>query len=189
MPSKKSARRRREEEEEEEEGPEPPAWGTSHAKELLLDDIRAGIWKRGDPPAAVRLSRPEFEAYKLKKFGPNFRAACDQLSEAQARAKADAAAIANDRQIHPRSALTVHGYPQWDGSTASLLLIQDLKDIEEGRLAIMKPKALRELRDEYLAFPLDVFRKHIHQNHRIQVEGAYWQAYWRQQKLTKQGLL
>jgi hypothetical protein len=68
-------------------------------------------------------------------------------------------------------------------------LIQDLKDIEEGRLAIMKPKALRESRDEYLAFPLDVFRKHIHQNRRIQVEGAYWQAYWRQQKLKKQGLL
>jgi hypothetical protein len=183
MPSRKKSS------DEAAELPKPPAWGTSHAKELLLDDIRDGIWKRGDPPRAVWLSREEFQKYKQSNFGQNFRAACDQLAAAQARAKTDAAAVVNDRKIHPRSDTTFYGYPRWDGSKASHLLVQDLNDMADGTLETMKPKALQETREEYLAFPLDVFRDHIKQIRRKQVEGEYWNEFWHQKKLRKQGLL
>jgi hypothetical protein len=163
----------------------PPAWGSSRAKEILLEDIKAGIWKRGDPPAAIWLSRDEYQIYDKSNFGNNFRAACDQLERAQARANADAAAVFNDRQIHPRSSMTSYGYPHWDLSTASQLLLQD---IEYGKLDFMTPKELRESREEFLDFPLDVFRKHIHQYRRKMVEEEYWKKYWHQQKLKKQGL-
>jgi predicted RNase H-like nuclease (RuvC/YqgF family) len=38
----------------------------------------------------------------------------------------------------------------------------------------MKPKELWKSRDQYLEFPLDVFRDHIHQEKRKQREAPYW---------------
>jgi hypothetical protein len=173
-------------EEDEEAGPEPPAWGTSRAKEILLDDIRNGIWKRGDPPTSVWLSREEFQVYKQRNFGTNFRAACDQLVAAQGRAKTDADAVAHDLQLHPRPTSSLHGYPHWQNSRAEALLNVD---IDGGKLDFMTPSALRETREEYLAFPLPVFTGHIQQERRKRIEGEYWKQYHLNRKLKKQGLL
>jgi broad specificity polyphosphatase/5'/3'-nucleotidase SurE len=44
----------------------------------------------------------------------------------------------------------------------------------------MRPQELRKTRVEYASFPVDVFRKHIHQEVRSRKDKAYWMV--RQQK-------
>jgi hypothetical protein len=167
-------------------GKKPCPWGSSRAKEMLLDDIKAGIWKLGDPPSAVWLSCPEFQVYKQSTFGNNFRNLCRWLDKEQARAKADAAAVANDRQLHPCPTITCRGYPFWDASPAAKLL---QFDIEYGKADLLKPAELRNTRDEYLVFPANVFAKHVEQELRKRIEGEWWKEYWLKKKLEKQGLL
>jgi hypothetical protein len=164
----------------------PPAWGKSEAKKTLLNDILKGIVKRGDPPAEVWASREIFKQYDISRFGPNFRRLVDWVDNARSRATADAAAVANDRDLHPASEISSRGYPRWNGSVAERLLKED---IDNDKLADMKPAELRESREEYLAFPLDVFRKHKEQYLREAIEGEWWKEHWRQQKLKKYGFL
>ena len=68
-------------------------------------------------------------------------------------------------------------YPHWDGSAAQGLL---KVDVDEGRHINMRPQELRKTRVEYASFPVDVFRKHIHQEVRSRKDKAYWMV--RQQK-------
>ncbi len=63
--------------------------------------------------------------------------------------------------------VTVREYPLWHDNDASRLLEKDLKDdLKKG----MTPLELQQTREEYLAFPCDVFRKHIYQEVRKQRE-------------------
>lgn len=75
-------------------------------------------------------------------------------------ARADEEALENDRKIYPLKTITVRGYPRWGGSRAKKLL---KRDIDKGHYPRLKPSELHKRRPEYLEFPLDVFRKHIHQ--------------------------
>jgi hypothetical protein len=50
------------------------------------------------------------------------------------------------------------GAPRWEGSSAQTLLHADIDDDKHTR---MKPQILHGTREEYEAFELTVFRKHI----------------------------
>ena len=62
-------------------------------------------------------------------------------------------------------------YPQWQDSEAEQLLKSDLA---AGIGTSIKPEQLWNSRKEYQAFPLTVFRKHIHQELRAELETGYW---------------
>jgi hypothetical protein len=71
----------------------------------------------------------------------------------------DSQALAHDWSFHPiqRNDLPNFSYPRWGGSKAERLLKLNVNKEKHSRL---QPQ---ELREQYRAFPLVVFRKHIHQ--------------------------
>jgi hypothetical protein len=76
-----------------------------------------------------------------------------------------------ERNRFPREELTAGGYPFWDSHSASLLMKED---VESGLVLTLKPAKLRALRDEYKAFPLQIFRTRIYAEQRAQREANYW---------------
>jgi hypothetical protein len=85
------------------------------------------------------------------------------------RADEDLAAFLHDMRTCPRSCR----HPCWQDSEAERLL---KIDIEAGGIAaaLHEPQKLWKSRSEYQAFPLNVFRKHIHQETRAEIEKSYW---------------
>ena len=72
---------------------------------------------------------------------------------------------------YPREETTERGYPFWDTHEARVLLANDVR---KGTSDKMFPKELWESRDEYLCFPLEVFRDHNYQERRKQREEPGW---------------
>ena len=64
-------------------------------------------------------------------------------------------------------------YPHWDGSEAQRLVKIEFND---GKNNTMAPSKLCVTREEYNSYPVDVFRKHIHQEVRSHRVTAYWLA-------------
>ena len=93
------------------------------------------------------------------------------MKHLQKLANADEAALAHDLALGIRK--NNKPYPRWQGSEAEGLL---KLDIDNGLNQIMRPKALRASRPQYLQFPLDVFRNHIYQETRARMERPYWLA-------------
>jgi len=154
-----------------------PPWRGSHARHLLQTDIVGGIVTKDDDPQDVYASRPEYAPFK-----ENFAKYLKSLLEIVAREKkyADMAskALENDRRIHPPSN-DPRGYPVFQGSEAEKRLKED---IDNGLHEQYKPIQLHQLREEYQAWPLDVFRNHIHQELRARIERPYWQQYRKEKK-------
>lgn len=72
----------------------------------------------------------------------------------------------------PISEKTSRNVPFWYNHAASELLEEDVRNDTSKR---MQPKQLWESRDEYLDFPLSVFRKHIYQEKSKQLAAPCWQ--------------
>jgi hypothetical protein len=159
---------------------EPSPWKDSQAKKLLRQDILDGKVVDSMTPMQIFQMRPEYAPYGLKKFRSNWYSLRDSIKDNQAKASSDSDALAHDLRIRPPVAYTSKGYPRWDGSDAQRLLKQD---VNTGLTNSIKPRVLRETRMEYQAFPLKVFREHIHQEHRSRIEKGYWLN--RQQKGKK----
>ena len=68
---------------------------------------------------------------------------------------------------------TPQGYPRQDRHAAEQLLKEDVDAMENGEMAKMQPRALRNSRPKYQEFPLDVFRNHIYQEERSSRERPY----------------
>lgn len=125
-------------------------------------DILAGKVVDSMMPKEVLAMHPEYEPYR-KNFGTNLRNLQKMIRENQAKADSDAAALAHDRRIFPPLANTSKGYPRWDGSDAQQLLRED---VDAGLTRSHDPKVLHQMRPAFQAFPLGVFRDHIHQEER-----------------------
>jgi hypothetical protein len=83
-------------------------------------------------------------------------------------ANADELALAHDRRIYPIQMENPNfPYPRWDGHPAQCLL---KIDVDSGKHKRYKPELLRMTRKEYKLFPLEVFRKHIHQVERSRLK-------------------
>lgn len=125
-------------------------------------------------PREVFATRPElYEPYK-KNFANNLHNLRAQLTREQDRANDDHAIFLHDRQVHPRKLHAPQGYPRWDLHPAKNLLKSDMDSIEKEERPKATPMELRMSRPEYLEFPLDVFRNHIHQEYRSRRERPYW---------------
>ena len=102
----------------------------------------------------------------------SLRKTCNNLKD---KASVNNAAVIHDRKLCPpviNSRVTaVLPYPRWDGSESQRLLKLDVND---GMHKRMVPCKLRDTRDEYRFFPLDVLGKHIHQEVRSRRKTAYW---------------
>jgi hypothetical protein len=150
--------------------PETP-WKDSRAKKKLTKDILSGKVPPEWKPKQVFAMRPDLYKDYEKNFGSNLRRLQKCLKDQQDRADEDDAAVRHDLGLYPRSAAAAaNGYPRWDGSAAQHLLRQDMKD---GR-HVLKAKALRETREEYMEFPLKVLNDHIHQEKRALLGKSYW---------------
>jgi hypothetical protein len=80
-------------------------------------------------------------------------------------ADSEYAALLHHKQHFPTPILNHGGKPQWYGSDAERLLKADVSaKIHE----TMAPQQLHRTRTEYQIYPLEVFRKHIHQEVRLQ---------------------
>ena len=84
----------------------------------------------------------------------------------------DEACLRHDRLIVPLKTTTKSGAPRWDRHVARKLLKEDITAKKHKE---MKPKELRESRNEYQDFTPEVFCKHIHQEINSQSSSSYWQ--------------
>lgn len=149
-------------------------WHHSDAKKLLIQDIKDGIVgtvESGLHPSQVYVMRPEYAEYDYSRFVKylyDLRLKYDDLRHL---AYVDDQALSHDLALGLRK--NSRPYPIWQGSEAERLLKEDL---DAGADLVMKPAELRASRPEYLVWPLDVFRNHIHQELRARRERPYWMA-------------
>jgi len=148
----------------------PVKWKKSKAKRKLRKDILAGKTE-GKTARQVYETRPCFMEYEFVRFSANFYNLRKRLAEEKELADFNTDAYYNDRFSCARLPPSQTSKPHWNTSQAKGLLEQD---IDAGRVDAMKPVALRASRDEYKAFDLDVFRKHIHQAKKTRANKAYW---------------
>jgi hypothetical protein len=151
----------------------PVKWEKSRAKALLRQAIVDGKVTRAMKRRQVYEMEPEYQEYEFKNFSRNCGTLLNEYEKNYTRANADAAALVHDRTIHPVGPETAKGcgYPRWQGSDAQRLLKED---IDAGRHKDREPQELRQTRMEYQAFPLTVFRDHIHQETRSRLGRSYW---------------
>jgi hypothetical protein len=146
------------------------------AKPLLKKDILANTQVMAEmPPMKVILLRPEYGQVEYKNFVANLRNLCIMLTGLGNFANADDLVLQNDRLLHPINMVNLcMAYLCWDGHAAQCWLKIDIDN--EAHLGVM-PKSLWTTREEYRAFPLKVFCKHIHQEVSSRVETPYWLEY------------
>jgi hypothetical protein len=152
----------------------PPAslnraeWRTSKAKDLVAQDIIDGnIPLEGDINPEEIFQRlyadnPLFSNFPFDKT--RYKDRIERLRNAIGRlqhwAAFDSEKVLEDIAKHTPHNKNIRGELRWDGSEAQQLLKQD---VEQGRHLQLKPRELRETREEYKVFGLRVFQKHIDQ--------------------------
>ena len=154
-----------------------PVWRNSRAQYLLRQDIVKGQVTEDDDPSIVFNSRPEFAPFEAK-FPKYLETLLERVSEERELAARASDALANDKRLHP-PANDPRGYPVFQGSQAERLLKQDM---DNGLHQQYTPSALYQQRQEFRAWPLEVFRNHIHQELRSRIEGKYWKEYKQQKR-------
>jgi hypothetical protein len=157
-----------------------PSWRNSRAQYLLKGDIVNGQVTEDDDPLVVFSSRPEFAPFEAK-FPAYLEKLLKSLSEEREIAAVASEALANDKRLHP-PANDPRGYPVFQGSEAERLLKEDM---DNGLHEQHKPSYLYQQRQEYHAWPLEVFRNHIHQELRTRIEGKYWKDYKKKKRGAK----
>lgn len=168
---------------EEYDGPDP--WEFSEAKKLLERDIVNGLVgsvATGLAPKEVYVMRPEYADYEYPKFVRWLYSLRVKYEELLNLAAEDGEALAHDLQLGLR--INSKPYPRWPGSDAERLLNQDIK---AGKHLEMKPRELLASRPEYapwVPFP-KIFRDHIHQELRAQLERPYWLAHRKEKQEEK----
>jgi hypothetical protein len=150
---------------------EEEKWETSKAKKLLMDDIKSNTVTADMRPKEVQKMRNEYAAINYNLFSSRLRNLRKQITTQQERSENNKKAHDHDRKLYPIGLFDSSGLPRWHGSSAAVLLKEDLL---AGRYTIGQPKVLYQSRAEYQRFPLTVFRRHIHQQ--IKTE-KYWKYY------------
>jgi len=106
-------------------------------------------------------SYPEFKLYEFDKFKGYNKNMKKLTTKRKDRISDEEASFHRDMlKLSSKKDNTARGYPFWNTHPASDLLEMDEKD---GTAKQMKPAKLWESRQEYKAFPLSVFRKHVYQ--------------------------
>jgi hypothetical protein len=147
--------------EKEKANPKKQKWATSEAKRLLRDAIIAGTVKRGDAAEQVHKSNSEYTKWPIKNFKTNMNNLFDAIALDYKRMTEDCISYGKDLEIimEYRRHNPLPQIP-WHKSEAKTLLE---KDMNNKKHIDMKPQELYESRPEYRAFSLGVFRGHIYQ--------------------------
>ncbi len=145
-------------------------WRNSRAKQLLVQDIVGGKLD-GLRPKEVHGFRLEYKERPYKTFRTNLNTLRKKYKQLENLAQEDHAYLVHDLALGRRQ--NSRPYPRWQGTIAEKLLKQD---IDNGRHLDMPPRELRLTRCEYLRYPGQVFRDHIHQELRARKERPYWMA-------------
>lgn len=106
---------------------------------------------------------PAFEDVKFEQFRDRLKDHRKQVKAHLRTAMEDEKIMLEDRKLYPKAPFNGNGTPKWPMHQAKFLLQQDM---DEKKHLEMKPRILRETRDEYKMFTLDVFRGHIYQQKR-----------------------
>lgn len=147
-------------------------WSGSQAKQMamkLLMDKKCSIHKMTDK--AIYESDSCFLEFSFGYFKNKLSDLRKSVERTRAIIEEQEQDFWKERIAHPRPGMTCRGYPFWDDHPARALLQEDVKS---GLTDTLKPAELRDLREEYGAFPLKVFRGHIYQEKRDQREAGYW---------------
>lgn len=147
-------------------------WAQSDAKVMLTQAILEGTVTENSNLVELHASCNEYMEYEVARFKANCKNLIVALNSKEGRARFDSNAVAHDRALFPRAALTLRGIPFWDTSRAKVLLVADIDaKFDKGKT----PKELWNERDEYKEFPLEVFRKHIDQERSKRKQSAFRQ--------------
>lgn len=152
----------------------PTPWEHSEEKKLLRQDILDGkVPSTMKPRDAYNMRNGICKKYKQTNFTTSLRNLRESLKKNQEKADSDSAALAHDRQLHPKGNETCDGcgYPRWEGSEAERLLKDD---IANGRHEGLKPLQFRLTRQCYQAFPAKVFRNHVEKEINKRRERSRW---------------
>jgi hypothetical protein len=143
------------------------------AKEILIVEISEGRVTKAMGPKHTYSMKEEYRRVDYTRFRANLNNLHIALSKVQGRADVDEAAVAHDRMLYPINVDNPSAsYPRWGGSESARLL---KIDIDNDLHLTMTPKQLRLFEDRpYRLFPLEVFRRHIHQEVRSRISTAYW---------------
>lgn len=150
-------------------------WRGSQAKENLLDDIITGkVWVGMDPKAIYEM-REEYKDYKYENFRNNVKnlfLVVDKMYTDADIALEGYENFLEDLNDNPPPPLPPsRNYPKWGYSEAERLLKIDM---DRGLFELFEPEMMWNARDEYLVYPLEVFRNHIYQEQRNRMERPYW---------------
>jgi hypothetical protein len=138
-------------------------WADSDAKRVLEERLESGeIPLDSDlmAPRDVYYQDPSFSDYPYKQFRDRLRDLRKKVKSLEYLTNFDAAALSHDRKIHPKKQKNSKGEHRWEGSEAERLLKRDIDNKKHEDLA---PRDLRKTQKAYQDYPLEVFRKHIHQ--------------------------
>jgi len=158
------------------QGPKPTPWQHSEAKQILKKDIVEGrVTDEMDPEEVFEMHGGLYHEYEFKNFKTNLGDLKEALKKQFGKAVSDHLALWNDITHRPRNGPTdsTRPCPRWEGSEAERLLKLDM---EEGLHEQMRPSDLFFSRPEYAPWPLEVFRDHIYQGSRSELETPYWMA-------------
>ena len=153
--------------------PETHPWRNSKAQKILQELLISGdipctttnkakmveIWN------TYCLPRQEFAGFRFTKFPARLRAMQKRHATQGGQADSEYAALLHHKQHFPTPIRNHRGEPQWHGSDAERLL---KADVSAKMHETMAPQQLHRTRTEYQIYPLEVFRKHIHQEVRLQ---------------------
>lgn len=146
----------------------PVAWRKSKAKALLFKLLHEKGSKLYSMTAReVYESHSWFGQYPFDRFKDNFTNLKESVESSLLIIEEDIKICTEELKNFPQLDQTIRGYPRWDKHAAKDLLEDDIKN---GRYTLGQAKQFQKTRKEYLCFPLDVFRYHIHQERRKQRE-------------------
>jgi hypothetical protein len=163
----------------------PVPWRSSEAKEFATKElIREDSWinvevnfgeAHGIPWSStaeeIRREEPLFRQYDSKLFKSNLMRLVETVREDQGRGQWDQDALNKEKLKYPINAILIQGYPRWNISSAKNLLEEDLK--AQKHVGVL-PRDLRVTRQEYIDFPLHIFRHRLYAEVRKQTGDAFW---------------
>ena len=143
-------------------------WAKSESRQILLDDLEAGVISLDESDTAHELfygmyqHTPEFIAEEVgfEQFKKRLKSHCKQVKCAKEAPVWQYAALQHDRNIFEKKTHNQRGKKIFYWSDAWPLLIQD---VAAKRHITMKPKELKTTRREYDNFSLKIFNWKVRQ--------------------------
>ena len=158
-------------------------WISSDEKNVLRKDILSGA-VLDDMPADLVYDMHDgiYDIFPFEKFKTNLRNLQKAIRLKKEDAQRDEELLRNTLQNRPNVAVQPP-YPSWGYSEAQTLLSNDIKS---GSHLRMKPSELWSTREEYMVYPISVFRDHLYKEITKPVAKAYWDHQREMQAKKKQ---